>query len=173
MLIPPDTNRLRFRKLVENDDQLICEMFADDYACRFYPDADIDFARRWIKKTLDRYRNEGHGLWGLELKDSGEFVGDCGLTIQQVDSKPELEIGYHIVLKHRRKGYATEAAKACLVHAFKHTDHERVISLVHKENVASQKVAEQVHKLRSETVRFGNPHWVYYTERSGIDDESQ
>lgn len=68
----------------------------------------------WIDKNLDRYQKDGFGLWALWEKEKKTFVGQCGITMQNIDGEMVPEIGYHINKKHWRQGYASEAANACL-----------------------------------------------------------
>src|SRR5437879_931645 len=55
-----------------------------------------DEARGWIEWNVGLYRELGFGLWYLTLRDTGEFVGECGLTPQQVEGATEIEVGYHV-----------------------------------------------------------------------------
>ena len=165
MHLPPETRRLRFRPLVPADAAALADVFNDDYAKQFYGEMSLELAEKWVRKNEKRYLDDGSGLWALELLDTGEFIGDCGLAYQDVDSVRELEIGYHIHRDHRRKGFASEAAKACFEYGFANMDIERLISLVDKTNVASEGVASRLYNERSETVRANRPHWVYFTRR--------
>lgn len=74
--------------------------------------------RGWIEWNLRNYEEFGFGLWAMELKETGAFIGDCGLTYQEVEGERELEIGYHVLGTERGRGYATEAARACLNYGF-------------------------------------------------------
>lgn len=172
MHLPTETDRLQFRPFDATHERWILETLNDNYARQFYPDISLDYARRWIAKNQERYHRDGFGLWVLELKESGEFIGDCGLTWQQVDQSIELEVGYHIHPNHRCCGYAVEAARACLLFGFEVTNAHRIVSLVHKKNVASQGVAEKIHQQRTETIRREMPHWVYFTCREDGSAES-
>ena len=73
---------------------------------------DEDKTRSWIQWNLDNYKKCGFGLWAVVLKETGEFIGDCGITIQDIDGEMLPEIGYHIHKKYWRKGFAKEAARA-------------------------------------------------------------
>ena len=52
----------------------------------------------------------GFGLWAVCLKETGEMIGDCGLTMQFINHTIKPEIGYHIRKDYQRNGYAKEAA---------------------------------------------------------------
>lgn len=45
---------------------------------------------------MEKYEKYGFGLWAVVLKKTGEFIGDCGITIQNIDGEMLPEIGYHI-----------------------------------------------------------------------------
>lgn len=61
---------------------------------------------------MERYRILGFGLWAVCLKETGEMIGDGGLTMQPINGKIKPEIGYHVRKDQQRKGYAKEAAIA-------------------------------------------------------------
>ena len=76
-------------------------------------------------------------------KESGKMIGQCGLLIQQVDGEERLEIGYSILPAYWGKGYASEAAIKCRDYAFENDFWPSLISIVHVENLASEKVARK------------------------------
>jgi RimJ/RimL family protein N-acetyltransferase len=121
--------------------------------------------RAWIEWNLRNYAEFGFGLWALERKDSGEFIGDCGLACRDVEGRAELEIGYHVLRRERRKGYATEAARACLAFGFRHTCSSSVCSIVSPSNVASRAVATRIHTACRAIIRKGAPALLFYTTR--------
>jgi len=162
-----ETERLRLRQLTPADGSVLLDVFADPYAREFYPDmTDYAWVVRWIEWNLGNYEKFGYGLWGMELKSSGELIGDCGLTWQQVEVRSELEIGYHVLARERRRGYATEGARACLDWGFRHTDSAMICSIVRPANLASCTVAGRVHPARREFERRGQPVLLFYTMRS-------
>ncbi|HEU4334778.1 MAG TPA: GNAT family N-acetyltransferase, partial [Candidatus Eisenbacteria bacterium] len=117
-----ETPRLRLRRFTRDDADALFEVFADPEARRFYPEMEERSAvERWIEKNLLRYEEHGFGLWAMIERESGRLVGDCGLSYQDVEGVSELEVGYHLLAAERRKGYATEAARACLDHGFRNT----------------------------------------------------
>lgn len=146
MKTPGLTARIRFRPYVPHDAAAVSEMFADPKARRFYPEmAEPARAMGWIDWNLDNYATHGFGLWVIEHRDEGWFLGDCGLTYQSVEGEQWLEVGYHLQEQHRGNGYATEAAHACVTYAFERMAAPLVCSIVDPENAASKRVASQVH----------------------------
>ena len=67
-------------------------------------------ATDWIEWNLSNYAEHGFGLW-IDRDDCGEFVGDCGLTMQEVEGEWLVEAGWHVSRSLRRQGYAAEAAE--------------------------------------------------------------
>ena len=103
-----------------------------------------DEARGWIEWNVGLYRELGFGLWYLTLRDTGEFVGECGLTPQQVEGATEIEVGYHVRPKFWGLGFATEAARACRSFAREVAGLHRLVALIDPRNVASQRVAAKI-----------------------------
>jgi len=162
----PETERLRLRPYSLEDEAGLFDVFADPYARIFYPEmADPKNVRAWIDWNLRNYDELGFGLWAVELKVSGEFIGDCGLTYQDVEGRRELEIGYHVIQCERGKGYATEAARGCLDFGFRHILCESICSIVRPLNIASCAVAARTHTARREFMKGGRLAILYYTTR--------
>ena len=161
-----ETARLRMLPLTLADEAALFEVFADADARTVYPDmAAPEKIRGWIEWNLRNYQQFGFGLWAIELKSTGQLIGDCGLTYQQVEGSPELEIGYHVHHSHRRQGYALEAARACLGFGFRHTRCEMICSLVRPWNTASSAVATRLHTDCREILHRDKPLLVFSTAR--------
>jgi RimJ/RimL family protein N-acetyltransferase len=95
------------------------------------------------------------------LKSTGELIGDCGLTVQDVDGAKEVEIGYHVRRDHWGRGLATEAACACRDYGFSRYAN-RLVSIIRPENLPSRRVAEKIGmNVWKEVLRATLPHLVY------------
>ena len=77
----------------------------------------------------------------MVLKQTGEFIGDCGLTLQNIDGQLLPEIGYHIHKKYWRQGFGKEAARAARDWAFQNTGYDAVYSYMKYTNVGSYSTA--------------------------------
>jgi RimJ/RimL family protein N-acetyltransferase len=164
-LIPPPTARIRFRPYQAEDAAAVTVMFADGHARRFYPTmVQPDAAARWIAWNLDSYQTTGFGLWVIEHRDTGEFLGDCGLTLQPVDDGHLVEVGYHLTVAHRGRGYATEAARACIEHALHHLGLPLVCSIVDPDNTPSKAVASRIHRSHRTALSNSRPTLLYWTD---------
>lgn len=97
--------------------------------------------RNWIIKNINRYENFGFGLWAVVLKETGEMIGDCGITMQIIKNEIKPEIGYHIRKDCQRKGYASEAARACRDWAFTNTPFKTMYSYMKYTNIGSYSTA--------------------------------
>ena len=142
-----NTERLFIRRLYL-DDFLVWERFlADERATAYFPEEmrqnPREGALKWIEKQICRYRDHQGGLMALINRTTNEFVGQCGLNVQEVDAQQELEVGYHLLPEFWGYGYATEAAVAMKHLGFALTTVPRIISIIHKENIPSQAVARR------------------------------
>jgi [ribosomal protein S5]-alanine N-acetyltransferase len=163
-----ETERLALRAITHDDFADLFSIWSDPEAMRMFPRTlDEAATREWIDRNLRRYEKYGHGLWAVILKDGRQFVGDCGLVIQRVDEVEELEVGYHFNPKFWGRGYATEAARACMDYARDRLGRRRIISMIRPENLPSRRVAER-NGLRIEREVFwrGYQHYVYAKELS-------
>lgn len=96
----------------------------------------------------------------IETQD-GEFVGDCGLTMQEVEGKWLVEAGWHVDSALRPQGYAAEAAAAVRV-AAREAGIEHLIAIIRPHNVASQRVAAKIGLvLEREVHKNGGPALVF------------
>ncbi len=162
-----ETERLLLRPYEMDDLDDIAAILGDAETMRYYP-APFSRAksREWIESNLARYRDDGHGLWAMELTDTGEFVGNCGLVVQDVEGTDEVEVGWHVKRSHWRRGLATEAARACCRYGFEELGLERIVSLIRPENDRSRGVAEKLGMTISKEIdRSGMRHYVYLLER--------
>ena len=124
----------------------------------------------WLKRQLRRYGEFGFGLWGAFLKDTGEMIGQCGITMQEYKAAQIPEIGYLFAHKYWHKGYATEAAEACRKYGFNVLRFEALYSVIRDTNVASQKVAIRIGMRPIDTVvkhyrGADMPHTVFCIRR--------
>lgn len=143
--VPPPTARLAFRRMTEDDLDDMAALLGDPDVMRYYPrPKSREEARDWIAWNLRLYREEGHGLWVVTRRGSGEFVGDCGLTPQFIEGVTELEVGYHVRADLQGRGYATEAAAACGDHARDALGARRLVAIIRPANRPSQRVAEKI-----------------------------
>lgn len=140
-----ETERLFLREMTMDDFDALFAVLSDAEIMQHYPYSfDEERVRSWIERNMDRYKDDGFGLWAVCLKDTGEMIGDCGLTLQNIDGQMLPEIGYHIRKDQQRKGYAKEAAMAVREWAFGNTEYPALYSYCKYTNVGSFKTAESI-----------------------------
>jgi len=158
-----ETERLTLRYLTANDVEAVLAVIGDPETMKYFAKPlTRDDAQRWVNRSLERYRTDGHGLFAVVLKSTGEVIGNCGVVRQEVEGESMLEVGYHFRRDHWGHGYATEAARACMEYAFGQLAAERVVSLILAENVPSRRVAERNGMKVERSVIFHElPHLMY------------
>ena len=140
-----ETERLVLRQISMDDYDALYAVLADPGIMQHYPYTfDEERVRGWIRRNCERYRQYGFGLWAVCLKKTGEMIGDCGLTLQNIDGELLPEIGYHSRADMQRKGYAKEAAAAVRDWAFRNTSYPALYSYCKYTNVASYRTAESI-----------------------------
>ena len=166
-----ETERTYLREMTEDDYEDLCEILQDAKTMYAYEHAFTDIeVQNWLIKQLENYKKFEFGLWAVIDKKTECFIGQVGLTIQNVIGKEELEIGYLIRRIFWHKGYATEAAIACKEYAFNCLNKDRVVSIIRNNNFASQHVAKRVGmKFESQFIKhyynIDMPHYVYFIGR--------
>lgn len=139
-----DTERLILREITKEDFPYLCLYLKDKDVMYAYEHAFNDVeVWEWLNRQVKRYSEYGFGAWAVILKETGEMIGQCGLTMQEVKGEQELEIGYLLCKKHWHKGYATEASVACKEYAFNVLGKSEVCSIIRDTNIASQNVAKR------------------------------
>jgi ribosomal-protein-alanine N-acetyltransferase len=166
-----ETERVLLRELTPGDVDAFAEILGDPETMRFYPHP---YSREETAEAIERarrsYREHDFGKWALILKETGELIGYCGLTLQDVDGEQLVEVGYVLRKTHWRKGLASEAALVCRDHAFRALGVDRVIALVRVENEPSAGVARKLGmKVWKRTQRAGFDHFVFSIHRSSLE----
>lgn len=139
-----ETERLCLREMTQADYGDLCKILQDEKTMYAYAHAFSDAeVQAWLDNQRRRYREEGFGLWAMLLKDTGEMIGQCGLTLQDWEGRRVPEVGYLLRRDCWHHGYATEAAMACRDYAFDVLNLDEVYSIIRDSNLASQAVARR------------------------------
>ncbi len=109
-----ETERLSLREMTQADYPSLCRILQDEQVMYAYEGAFSDAEiQEWLDRQISRYQKWQFGLWAVILKETGELIGQCGLTMQPWKDQEVLEIGYLFQRAYWHQGYATEAARAC------------------------------------------------------------
>ncbi|MDR2976937.1 MAG: GNAT family N-acetyltransferase [Streptococcaceae bacterium] len=157
------TKRLYLRELVPTDKTELAKVLSDPESMQYYPapftDTKVD---NWINWNIENYCKYQHGLWAVIKKDGDEFIGDCGITMQDINGEIVPEIGFHIIKEFCNQGYATEAAQACKEYAFEVLKYPKVYSYTIEQNIPSQGVAKKIGlKFEKSYSESGETHIVH------------
>ena len=140
-----ETERLILREYTREDFDALYEILSSPVTMAHYPKPyDEKGVRRWIDWSLANYDKPGFGWWVLIHKETGAFLGDCGVTLQNIDGQLLPEIGYHIHHPYWRQGYGKEAATAVRDWAFTHLDYDTLYSYMTEDNTASWRLAASI-----------------------------
>lgn len=166
-----ETPRLILREMTTSDLPTICRVLQDEKTMYAYEHAFSDEeAQAWLNNQLRRYREDGFGLWAVVLKESGEIIGQCGITLQDVNGEWVPEVGYLFERAYWHRGFATEAAIACKEYAFNVLGLDTVYTIIRDNNIASQNVAKRngmtvCGRIVKHYYGMDMPHLVYRAER--------
>jgi len=142
-----ETNRLILRHLLPGDLDRLFALYSDPEIRRYFPDGTLTYEE--TKEELEWFLN-GHpahpelGLWATIHKETGEFIGRCGLLPWTIEQRPEVEVAYLLAKEYWGQGLGTEAAQAIVDYAFEQLKLPRLICVIDPENQASVKVARNI-----------------------------
>lgn len=99
--------------------------------------------RRKLQEEIERQEKFQVQYWAAALKDSGEVIGCCGLRPYALEKKA-YEIGFHLCRAHWGKGYAAEAARGTIAHAFGVLGVSKLFAGHNPKNSASARLLEKL-----------------------------
>ncbi|MFT5822088.1 MAG: ribosomal-protein-alanine N-acetyltransferase [Crocinitomix sp.] len=137
------TSRLLLREFHEMDATSFYQLNKNIEVMRYTGDLvfeSVAASRKFID-SYTAYADSGFGRWTVILKETNEFLGWCGLK-KHPDGM--VDLGYRFHQKHWGKGYATEAAQACISHGFKELGIKEIIGRTARLNLASVRVLEKI-----------------------------
>jgi RimJ/RimL family protein N-acetyltransferase len=142
-----ETKRLVLRRLLPTDLDSLFALYSDPEIRRYFPEGVLTHEE--TKEEL-KWFIQGHpthpelGLWATIYKETGQFIGRCGLLPWTIDERPEVEVAYLLAKEYWGQGLATEAARAIVDYAFEQLQLSRLICLIDRENRASIRVAMKI-----------------------------
>jgi RimJ/RimL family protein N-acetyltransferase len=168
-----ETERLLLRPFRDADIDAYAAMCADADVMRYVGDRHAlnrEDAWRQMAMLVGHWHLRGFGMWAVEERATAAFVGRAGLHFP--DSWPDREIGWALARPYWGRGFALEAARAALTHAFEHLHWPRAISLIDPQNSRSIRLAERLgERLEGETEVRGHRVCVYSVARGSWSAE--
>ncbi len=160
-----ETERLMLRRLVMDDLDELFALYSDPEIRRYFPEGTLNYED--TKEELEWFLN-GHpdhpqlGLWATIYKETGQFIGRCGLLPWTIDGQDEVEVAYLLAKEYWRQGLGTEVAKAILQYGFEQLGYWRLICMMYPDNLASVKVAQNMGmSLEKEMEDEAGPYLLY------------
>jgi [ribosomal protein S5]-alanine N-acetyltransferase len=158
-----ETSRLRLRPPVAGDLDRLTEIWTDPEVARLLVTQPRDRAEVAEKLAGLIELARGFGMWGVELRATGELIGRCGFYPWAPDgAAPEPELAYLLARPHWGAGLASEAARAALDALFRSQDPARVVALVRPEHAASRRVLEKLGMREAERHTVGGVAVLLY-----------
>ncbi|SDQ32435.1 Protein N-acetyltransferase, RimJ/RimL family [Thermostaphylospora chromogena] len=160
MLTRVETERLIMRRWREEDREPFAAMNADPEVMEHFP---APLTREQSDAMIDRieraFDEQGYGLWALEEKATGRFIGFTGLVWQRFEAPftPALEVGWRLARHAWGRGYATEAGRRAIEEGFARTEVDEIVSITAVGNVRSRAVMERLGLTRDPADDFDHP----------------
>jgi RimJ/RimL family protein N-acetyltransferase len=142
-----ETERLRLRWLSAVDDAgFILGLLNEEAFLRHIGDRGVrtieDAERYILDGPVDSYARNGYGLYCVELVETGDPAGICGLVRRSALADPD--IGFAFLPEFRGLGLASEAARAVLDHARNELGLRRILAIVSPGNERSERLLQKL-----------------------------
>jgi RimJ/RimL family protein N-acetyltransferase len=154
-----ETQRLVLRGWHERDFAPVAQFYADDAQSVFVggPRSRRETSL-WLMARVGQWAWRGYGAFAIEERDSGAFVGWCGVNHYVDMADPSVQ--YALMPDHRGKGYMTEAGRRALDFTFAASGRDRLATTIHAANKASQHTARQIGGVPDGTTAVEDGHRV-------------
>jgi RimJ/RimL family protein N-acetyltransferase len=155
-----ETERLLLRRWRDADRKPFAALNADPDVMRYFP-APLSPAASdaYVGRILSAFAEQGWGLWALEAKATGEFLGYTGLAVARFEAAftPAVEVGWRLARAAWGSGYASEAARAAVAFGFGDLGLEEIVSFTAVGNTRSRSVMERIGMTRDPADDFDHP----------------
>ena len=142
-----ETERLILRSWRMTDRAVFAEINSNNKVMKYFPKPlSIEESNGFVDRINSEFEETGFGLYAVEIKETDEFIGYVGFHrfAFDVPFSPGWEIGWRISDKFWNKGYATEAAMACIKYAQEKKLCNRLYSFTAVPNIASENVMKRI-----------------------------
>ena len=167
------TGRLILRPFTEHDAEDLHRILAQEGVLRYFPNTEpppLDRVQKFIAAQLEHWDEHGFGWWAVEQKPGKEIIGWNGL--QYLTDTEEVEIGFLLSKPTWGQGFATEGAREGLKYGFETLGLERIVGIVHPENISSQGVLEKLGlTFKNEAEYFGMEVYRYVIDAASYSSQ--
>ena len=154
------TDRLPLRQWRDSDREPFAALNADPAVMEHFPALQTrEQSDALIDRNIPELDGRGWGLWAMEVKDTGEFIGFTGLNVPTFEAPflPGVEIGWRMAKGAWGNGYATEAARAALAYGFGPAGLDEIVSFTATPNLPSQRVMQRIGMVHDGAGDFDHP----------------
>jgi [ribosomal protein S5]-alanine N-acetyltransferase len=154
------TERLAVRAKTHGDAESLHAVYGDEEVMRFSGGRFETLTRTqdFVAAHIRHQELHGFSMWALVERETGTVLGDVGFLAYETG----VEIGWHLRRSAWGRGYATEAARACLAYGFDRLRFARVSAFTESANTAARRVIEKLGMRRVGGGTGGVPAWVEY-----------
>ncbi|MEM8649963.1 MAG: GNAT family N-acetyltransferase [Pseudomonadota bacterium] len=156
-----ETDRLIIRNWKDEDRDLFYLINSDETVMEFFPfRRDYEQSSQMMDRIRKGIKQDGFGFTALELKETGEVLGFCGLadaTVEDETFEGLMEIGWRLAPQYWGKGYATESAKRLLHYGFEELELPEIVSFAVHNNYRSLSVMQRIGMTRDPSRDFDHP----------------
>jgi [ribosomal protein S5]-alanine N-acetyltransferase len=162
-----ETERLQLRQFTLEDLAALDAMHSDPEVGRFIGGVrTLERTRQNLQQWLHEYQHYGYSKCAVVLRSTGELIGRCGISVENIEGEDERELGWTFARSQWGHGYATEAAAAAMSYCFRMLRLPRLISLIDAQNFASARVATKLGMNLERMVEWhGQPTNLYAQRR--------
>ncbi|MFC6354503.1 GNAT family N-acetyltransferase [Luethyella okanaganae] len=185
-----ETERLVLRRWSHADLEPFSALNADPRVMEHFPSPlTPEESAAFVGRIEDAFRRRGFGLWAVERRDTGVFIGFVGLTVPGFEAHfssvqaPAVEVGWRLAADEWGQGFATEAASAVLGFAFEVLGLAEVVSMTAVGNERSMRVMERLGMRHDPADDFEHPnvpvgsplarHVLYRLDRDGWSNRAR
>jgi ribosomal-protein-alanine N-acetyltransferase len=151
-----ETQRLLLRKMRLDDAEAMFAYASDSAVTRYVlwdTHRSIEDSESFLRLAIDGYERGDFGGWGVVLKDSGAFIGTCGLDAGYAPEHARAELGYVLSREYWGKGLIPEAVRAIIAFGFARVELNRIEARCIAANIASARVMEKAGMTYEGTLR--------------------
>jgi RimJ/RimL family protein N-acetyltransferase len=163
MTVVAVTKRLELREFVTSDAAELVRLNSDPEVVRYTGDppfASVDEARELIEELRDRYARDGYSRWAVVRRDTGDFIGWCGLSFRPASG--EIDLGFRLFRAAWGQGFATEAARASLSLGFEVFHLQAIVGRAMEGNAASHHILRKLGFTPVATFAAEGARWTQY-----------
>ena len=147
-----ETARTIIKPYSEADITRVAPIFAHPVTMAFWPQPFSEEAvAAWVRRAIASFPATGLGRMLIELRGSGEPIGDCGIMEAEINGRREYDLGYIIHHPYWRQGFGVECARACLEYGIHALGLRRIVANMPHDHTASARVAERLGMRRETT----------------------